>query len=178
MSADAKRVGLVAAVTAGLCGMVHSAPLVAANGSIRRRFLPALAGMGQLDRVALTFDDGPDPVATPSFLSALDHLGWGATFFMLGHNIRRSPEVVEQVVSAGHEVALHGDVHRAHIWRTPSAVADDIRRSHDLLSEVSGRQIRWFRPPHGYLSTASLHAASSLGMKTVLWTTWGRDWTA
>jgi peptidoglycan/xylan/chitin deacetylase (PgdA/CDA1 family) len=134
--------------------------------------------MGHLDQVALTFDDGPDPVATPRFLEALDQLGWRATFFMLGDMVRRSPWVVGEVVSAGHEVGLHGDTHRAHIWRSPAAVVDDIRRSHDLLSEVSGQQIRWFRPPHGYLSPASLWAADRLGLQTVLWTTWGRDWTA
>jgi peptidoglycan/xylan/chitin deacetylase (PgdA/CDA1 family) len=131
-----------------------------------------------LDQVALTFDDGPDPEATPRVLEALDQLGWHATFFMLGDMVRRSPHLVREVVAAGHEVGVHGDSHRAHIWRTPDDVTSDIRRSHDLLREVSGERIRWFRPPHGYLSGASWRAAHQLGLRTVLWTTWGRDWTA
>jgi peptidoglycan/xylan/chitin deacetylase (PgdA/CDA1 family) len=165
-------------VAVGLCGIVHSAPLVGVHGGIRRRFLPALAGMGLLDRVALTFDDGPDPVATPRILEALDDLSWRATFFMLGDMVRRSPDVVSDLVAAGHEVALHGDHHRAHIWRTPNDVAEDMRRSHALLARVSGQQIRWFRPPHGYLTATSWLTARELGLRTVLWTTWGRDWTA
>jgi len=128
--------------------------------------------------VALTFDDGPDPASTPAFLDALDDLGWKATFFMLGSMVRRAPGLAAQVVSAGHEVAVHGDQHRSHLWRSPRDVATDLERATTTIVETTGRQPTWFRPPYGVLSTGSLLAAHRLGLRTVLWTTWGRDWRA
>jgi peptidoglycan/xylan/chitin deacetylase (PgdA/CDA1 family) len=64
----------------------HAVPLVTTRASLRRRYLPRLAGLGRADHVALTFDDGPDPASTPLFLEELDRLGMHATFFMLGVN--------------------------------------------------------------------------------------------
>jgi len=134
--------------------------------------------MGANASVALTFDDGPDPASTPAFLDALDDLGWKATFFMLGSMVRRAPEIAAQVASAGHEVAVHGDQHRSHLWRSPRDVATDLGRATSTIVEATGRQPTWFRPPYGVLSTGSLVAARRLGLRTVLWTTWGRDWRA
>lgn len=156
----------------------HVAPNVALVAPLRRRLLPGLSGTGADNRVALTFDDGPDPASTPAFLDALDDLGWTATFFMLGSMVRRAPTLAAQVVSAGHEVAVHGDQHRAHVWRSPCDVATDMDRATTTIVEATGRRPTWFRPPYGVLSTASLVAARSLGLRTVLWTTWGRDWRA
>ncbi len=156
----------------------HAAPSVATVARLRRRWLPGLSGTGARASVALTFDDGPDPASTPAFLDALDDLGWTATFFMLGSMVRRAPEIAAQVASAGHEVAVHGDQHRSHLWRSPRDVATDLERATTTIVEATGRQPTWFRPPYGVLSTGSLVAARRLGLKTVLWTTWGRDWRA
>jgi peptidoglycan/xylan/chitin deacetylase (PgdA/CDA1 family) len=128
--------------------------------------------------VALTFDDGPDPASTPAFLDALDDLGWTATFFMLGSMVRRAPELAAQVVAAGHEVAVHGDQHRSHLWRSPRDVATDLQRATTAIVEATGHRPVWFRPPYGVLSAGSLVAARRLGLRTVLWTAWGRDWRA
>jgi peptidoglycan/xylan/chitin deacetylase (PgdA/CDA1 family) len=140
------------------------------------RLTPALVGRGRTDHVALTFDDGPDPASTPAFLEALDALGWRATFFMLGTMARRAPGLVAEVAAAGHEVAVHGDEHRNMLRRTPRGTADDIRRCRDTLAELSGTEPTWFRPPFGILSLGALRGARRLGLATVLWTTWGRDW--
>ncbi len=155
---------------------VHAAPLLTTVAPLRRRWLPGLSGSGAKGRVALTFDDGPDPASTPAFLEALDNLGWTATFFMLGSMVRRAPSLAAQVASAGHEVAVHGDHHRSHAWRSPRDVATDLERATTTIVEATGRQPAWFRPPYGSLSAASLVAARRLGLRTVLWTTWGRDW--
>lgn len=167
---------LLAAAGALVAG--NAAPVVTAWGRGRRAVLPALAGTGPVDRVALTFDDGPDPASTPLFLDALDRLGWSATFFVLGDMVRRNPSLVGELVAAGHEVALHGDRHRSHIRRTPTDVIGDLRQGYDTIVDATGIPPRWFRPPHGYLSVGSLLGARALGVQTVLWTTWGRDWTA
>jgi peptidoglycan/xylan/chitin deacetylase (PgdA/CDA1 family) len=133
-------------------------------------------GVGRKGHVALTFDDGPDPASTPAFLDVLDGLGWRASFFMLGAMTRADPGRARAVADAGHEVAVHGDVHGNMLRRTPRRTVDDIRRAHDSVAVATGVEPVWFRPPFGISSYASLRVARSLGMTTVLWTTWGRDW--
>ena len=140
------------------------------------RVTPALVGRGRPKHVALTFDDGPDPRSTPAILAELDRAGWQATFFMLGTMARQSPGLVSEVIAAGHEVAVHGDEHKNMLRRTPRAARDDIRRATDTLADLTGQHPTWFRPPFGILSAGALRGARRVGLRTVLWTTWGRDW--
>jgi peptidoglycan/xylan/chitin deacetylase (PgdA/CDA1 family) len=155
---------------------VHAAPALGGVSPVGVRFTPALVGVGRKGHVALTFDDGPDPESTPQFLDALDGLGWRATFFMLGDMTRRDPGLARAVAERGHEIAVHGDVHGNMLRRTPGHARDDIRRAFDTVATATEVAPRWFRPPFGISSYASLRAARRLGMTTVLWTTWGRDW--
>jgi peptidoglycan/xylan/chitin deacetylase (PgdA/CDA1 family) len=126
--------------------------------------------------VALTFDDGPDPASTPAFLAALDDLGWKATFFMLGPMVRRAPALAAEVAAAGHEIAVHGERHRSHLWRSLPDLTSDVARATDTIAEAAQQPLVWFRPPYGALTTGSLVAARRQNLKTVLWTAWGRDW--
>jgi peptidoglycan/xylan/chitin deacetylase (PgdA/CDA1 family) len=155
---------------------VHAAPALGGVSPVGVRFTPALVGVGRKGHVALTFDDGPDPESTPQFLDQLDALGWRATFFMLGEMTRRDPGLARAVAERGHEIGVHGDVHGNMLRRTPRVARDDIRRAHDSVVTATGVEPRWFRPPFGISSYASLRVARDLGMTTVLWTTWGRDW--
>jgi peptidoglycan/xylan/chitin deacetylase (PgdA/CDA1 family) len=126
--------------------------------------------------VALTFDDGPDPEGTPAVLAGLAALGWTATFFLLGSQTRRHPEIARELVRAGHEIALHGDEHRNHLLRDPRWIGRDLARATATVTEVTGVRPRWFRPPYGVLSGGSLRATARLGLTPVLWTAWGKDW--
>src|SRR4051812_49678021 len=111
---------LVPALAVPLVGaaVVHALPAVTARGPVRR-LTPGLAGEGRHGGIALTFDDGPDPHGTPAVLEVLADLGWRATFFMLGSQVRRHPGIARMVADAGHEVAVHGTLHRNHLIRTP-----------------------------------------------------------
>ncbi|HEX8770040.1 MAG TPA: polysaccharide deacetylase family protein, partial [Acidimicrobiales bacterium] len=155
---------------------VHALPMVTCLSAVRRKFLPALAGIGDSDRVALTFDDGPDPRSTPAFLAALDDLGWKATFFMIGPMVRRAPTLAAEIASAGHEIAVHGERHTSHLWRSPRDLDRDLARAAGTLTEATGQPLRWFRPPYGELTAGSLIAARRQSLQPVLWTAWGRDW--
>jgi peptidoglycan-N-acetylglucosamine deacetylase len=155
---------------------VHAGPALGGVSPIGVRLTPALVGVGRRGHVALTFDDGPDPESTPAFLAALDDLGWKATFFMLGDMVRAAPEVAHEVAAAGHEVAVHGDVHGNMLRRTPGRTQADITAAFDTVRDATGTSPLWFRPPFGIMSYSSLRVARGLGMRTVLWTTWGRDW--
>jgi peptidoglycan/xylan/chitin deacetylase (PgdA/CDA1 family) len=168
----------VAAGTLGAAAVAHGAPIVTSVGAVRRRLTPGLAGIGSPDHVALTFDDGPDPASTPLFLSALDDLGWRATFFLLGDMVRRAPGLAAEVAAAGHEIGVHGDRHDSYLTRLGTDTAADIRRARHEVATATGVWPVWFRPPYGALSTPALVVAHRLGLRTVLWTAWGRDWRA
>jgi peptidoglycan/xylan/chitin deacetylase (PgdA/CDA1 family) len=162
----------------GLIAVAQALPALSSVAAMRNRLLPGLAGTGDPGHVALTFDDGPDPKSTPLFLDLLDKRGVKATFFLLGFMLERAPELGREIAAAGHEIALHGFTHRVMLARGWASTRDDITRGHDLVTEVTGAKPRWYRPPYGVLTTSAQLTASRLGMRTVLWTTWGRDWTA
>jgi peptidoglycan-N-acetylglucosamine deacetylase len=170
---------LVPALALPLAGaaVVHALPAVTARGPARR-LTPGLTGEGRPGGVALTFDDGPDPDGTPAVLETLASLGWRATFFLLGSQVRRYPEIARLVVDAGHEVAVHGTIHRNHLIRTPPGIRRDLRFAAREITEVTGARLRWFRPPYGVLSAGTFWAARDVGLTPVLWTAWGRDWRA
>ncbi|KPM56651.1 polysaccharide deacetylase [Frankia sp. R43] len=158
--------------------LLHGLPSLATFRRLRTAVTPALAGVGRSDHVALTFDDGPDPVSTPNFLEVLDELDVRSTFFVLGGMAQRSPGLVREMAAAGHELAVHGWDHRPMLLRGPMSTYDQLARTRDLLAETTGRAPRYVRPPHGVLSSGVLAASRRLGLTPVLWTAWGRDWTA
>ncbi len=143
-----------------------------------RRWLPGLAGRGRADHIALTFDDGPGVASTPAVLAVLEAVDVRATFFMLGAALARHRELGRAVCAAGHELAVHGWDHRWLLGRPLPGVRDDLARAGDLVSDVAGVAPIWFRPAYGVLTGDAVLAARRLGMRPVLWTAWGRDWTA
>jgi peptidoglycan/xylan/chitin deacetylase (PgdA/CDA1 family) len=175
MLADVRRALTLAASAAAVAQVGPAATWLP---GVRRAVAPSLLGRGRPTSVALTFDDGPHPQGTPAVLDALDALGWSATFFVLGTQARRHPELVTEAARRGHEIAVHGDEHRYLIARSPWAAYDDLRRAKDTVADVTGVAPRWWRPPYGVLSGPALVAARRLGLHPVLWSAWGRDWRA
>jgi peptidoglycan/xylan/chitin deacetylase (PgdA/CDA1 family) len=163
------------AVPVTTAAVAHALPAVTARGPARR-LTPGLAGEGRAGGIALTFDDGPDPDGTPAVLASLADLGWRATFFLLASQVRRHPAVARSIVEAGHEVGVHGTIHRNHLIRTPSAIRRDLRIATREITGVTGARPRWFRPPYGILTGGTLWAARRSGLVPVLWTAWGKDW--
>jgi peptidoglycan/xylan/chitin deacetylase (PgdA/CDA1 family) len=168
----------VAATGLGTALAVHAAPAAMFWPALRQRFWPALAGVGDRQHVALTFDDGPHPRSTPFFLDELDKRKIKATFFLLGSELARTPQLGQEIVAAGHEVALHGWHHRRLVWYGPRRTYDELARGRDLIGAATGSAPRWFRPPYGVLTTAALVTARKLDLTPLLWTCWGWDWSA
>jgi peptidoglycan/xylan/chitin deacetylase (PgdA/CDA1 family) len=173
--------GTTASTLAGLgltgAALAYAAPAVAAVGPLRRAVLPRLAGVGAPDHVALTFDDGPRRLSTPRFLDLLARHRVRATFFVLGASLADDLPLGREILAGGHELAVHGWDHRLTLRRGATAIREDLRRAHGLVSDLGGQAPRWYRPPYGVASTPALRAAVELGMTPVLWTAWGRDWT-
>ncbi|MBB5826467.1 polysaccharide deacetylase family protein [Micromonospora carbonacea] len=173
-----RRCALALAGAAAVAVAAHAGPATTAVGPVRRRFLPRLDGAGPPGRIALTFDDGPDPESTPRFLDVLAAHRTRATFFVLGTMLVRSPWLAADLVAGGHEVAVHGWEHRNLLGRGPLATYRDLARTRALVEAATGRAPRFFRPPYGVLTGPALLASARLGLTPVLWTRWGRDWTA
>jgi peptidoglycan/xylan/chitin deacetylase (PgdA/CDA1 family) len=134
--------------------------------------LPAVAwrrGPAGGHRVALTFDDGPDPAATPRLLELLAARSVRATFFLIGERAARSPEVVRAIRDAGHEIGNHTWRHRNAWLLPPGAAAREITEGARILGEIVGVPPRLYRPPWGIVSAASLATARRLRLTTVLW---------
>jgi peptidoglycan/xylan/chitin deacetylase (PgdA/CDA1 family) len=163
---------------AGAAVLVHTAPALLSVWSRRSGRSAPLAGRGDPKRVALTFDDGPNPASTPHFIETLARYRVHATFFVLGCMAARSPALCRSLVTAGHEVAVHGWTHRNLLLRGPLATYRDLAGTRALLTDLTGQVPRYFRPPYGVFSTPALLAARYLGLTPVLWTCWGKDWTA
>jgi peptidoglycan/xylan/chitin deacetylase (PgdA/CDA1 family) len=172
------RIVRAAAVAGALAAAAYAAPAVAAAGPLCRRLTPRYAGTGDPGHVALTFDDGPHPDATPRLLRLLDNAGVRATFFLLGRMAEKHPRVVRAIAAGGHEIGVHGYDHRLLITRTPAATRADLDRAVHALTAVTGTRPRWWRPPYGVATLPAVRHARRLGLRPVLWTCWGRDWTA
>ncbi|MCZ9345882.1 polysaccharide deacetylase family protein, partial [Streptomyces sp. TRM76130] len=163
----------VRAVAPLAVALAHVGPAVTWLPEPRRRWLPGLAGLGRANHVALTFDDGPDPVSTPRFLDALDDIGVRATFFVLGENVARHPGVADETVRRGHELAVHGWVHDRPWLPSPVRDAREVARAARAVYDVTGRWPYWYRPPYGVLTSGRWAAARRAGLRPVLWTAWG-----
>ena len=164
----------LAAVPLAVAAGAHLLPSVLTIPPLRSRLVP----LGDPAHVALTFDDGPHPTSTPAFLDVLARVGVRATFFVLGSRLAAYPDLGRGIIGGGHEIAVHGWSHRAHLLRQPGGIVTDLRRAVESVRAMTGAVPRFWRPPHGILTGAGLWAAHRLGLRVALWTADGTDWRA
>lgn len=126
--------------------------------------------------VALTFDDGPHPAYTHEVLDVLADHEIPATFFVVGRNARRHPEILRRILGEGHSVASHSMTHTDPWLLTPAELWRDYRAGHLEVSSVAGRDVRLFRPPKGHLDRRSAVAIRAARLRTVLWSVDPSDW--
>ncbi len=128
--------------------------------------------------VALTFDDGPSDRTTTRVLAALRQQDAAATFFISGELAKAYPKLTRRIVAQGHSVGSHSLRHRI-LPRLPNAaLAADLRAAKAALERVSGRRVRWCRPPYGSTSPRVKAAIKRAGMTQVLWSIDTLDWRA
>ncbi|MDF6040698.1 polysaccharide deacetylase family protein [Streptomyces sp. JH14] len=167
-----------AGLAAGVAAACHIGPAATWLPPVRRILAPALDGRGHRTHVALTFDDGPDPASTPHFLHVLEEHRVRATFFVVGSALERHPALGRALVAGGHEVAVHGWQHERPWFPTPLRDAREVTRTAAAVQDICGTAPQWYRPPYGILTGGRLAAARRAGLRPVLWSAWGRDWTA
>jgi peptidoglycan/xylan/chitin deacetylase (PgdA/CDA1 family) len=128
--------------------------------------------------VALTFDDGPDPVHTPEILSMLAEHDIKATFCLVGERVRKHPEVVRQIVAAGHTLCNHTWNHSLTIGEdTPERIRADLERTTAAIQAAApGAKVPFFRAPGGNFSDVLVEVAYTEGMRSLYWEVDPRDW--
>ncbi len=127
-------------------------------------------GNPRLPTAALSFDDAPHPLYEPLLLDTLKRVGIKATFFCIGRNAKAYPYFVKDMVEAGHEIGNH-TYHHIRLPRLPtSVVTDELEQTNQVLTGITGQPVRYFRPPGGDYSRATLRIASKLGLTTTFWT--------
>lgn len=127
-------------------------------------------------RVAITFDDGPDPYYTPRVLDILRRYNVKACFFVLGSKAAAYPELLKQIVDEGHEIGSHGYHHRFPWLLGPRATAREVMKAARAIEEAVGRPPALFRPPWGLFNVFSFFTGRLSGHRVVLWSFMSWDW--
>jgi peptidoglycan/xylan/chitin deacetylase (PgdA/CDA1 family) len=126
--------------------------------------------------IALTIDDGPDPVVTPAVLDLLDRLQVKATFFCIGENARRHPALCREIVARGHDVQNHSERHRHNFSMLgPRGFRLELQAAQDSLAAITGRRPQFFRAPAGLRNPFLGPVLESMGLKLAAWTRRGYD---
>lgn len=125
-------------------------------------------------KIALTFDDGPNPGSTPLLLDGLSERGIKVTFFVIGQNVEKYPDIVKREAEEGHIVGNH-TYHHIEITKVSSDEArTEIMDTSNLVEEITGRPTEYMRPPFGAWQK---ELELNMDVMPVLWTVDPLDWT-
>ena len=126
--------------------------------------------------VALTFDDGPDTRWTPQVLDALSAKGVKATFFVLGKEVEKNPQIAARIVREGHAIANHGYNHVSLAPLSPDQIASQLNRANAAISAATGIQPRLMRPVGGAYNQKVINTAAQNGFSVIMWSVDPQDW--
>lgn len=119
--------------------------------------------------IYLTFDDGPVPQVTPQVLDILDTFGWKATFFCVGENVVKHPDLYREVLARGHRTGNHSYNHIRGFRYTTDEYVQNVKKASEII------QSKLFRPPHGRMTFAQMKALQK-EYDIVMWDVITRDY--
>jgi peptidoglycan-N-acetylglucosamine deacetylase len=127
--------------------------------------------------VAMTFDDGPHATLTPKLLDLLAQRKIKATFFVLGENAQRHPEILTRAIAEGHEIGNHSWSHPNLAKLSNEALRSQLQRTDDVIAQAIGSHPKIMRPPYGELTPKQRQWVNSeFGYKVILWEVDPLDW--
>jgi peptidoglycan/xylan/chitin deacetylase (PgdA/CDA1 family) len=129
-------------------------------------------------QIALTVDDGPDPIYTPRILDIFREYGIKATFFVVGGAAEQYPDIVVRMKKEGHDVGSHSYSHPYFHRLSWAGAIREIKMTRWVLQRILGEECKLFRPPHGKLSLRSLMPAWAAGQSVVMWNVDLKDYRA
>ncbi len=176
---------MLSPIATGTCAVLGAAGAVglAAGGYAYAAMWPgssifgrAMTAPRQAGELALTFDDGPNPAWTPKLLDALAEHGVKATFFMMGSRAQAQQELVKRMVMAGHLIGNHSWSHPNLAYTATSKIRQELTQTKEALEQITGKPVRYFRPPFGARRPVVFKVARELEMTVVLWNAMTNDW--
>lgn len=152
-------------------------PPTAEPPTITRPVAPIVySGSSTKKRVAITFDDGPDPRTLIQMLDILDEYNVSATFFLLGRRVNGAEHLVKEIYDRGHQIANHSYSHPKFSILSWSESVREIEHTEEALGKYMSH--KYFRPPYGDYKRETLQIAHSLGYRVIYWNVDTRDWAA
>jgi peptidoglycan-N-acetylglucosamine deacetylase len=164
------------AALGGLCaagGLAAWASTVASS----QIFGATVRNTGDARTIALTFDDGPNPTATPALLDLFDRYQARATFFVMGTHVRAFPDLAAEIVKRGHLLGNHTETHPRLNLTSPAQTRNELKRCAQAIQAAARVETKWFRPPFGYRSPwLDGIVKKEFASEVVMWTTMPGDW--
>ncbi|OIK08659.1 polysaccharide deacetylase family protein [Bacillus sp. MUM 116] len=142
--------------------------------------LTAGMGIGVLKRkessekIAFTFDDGPNPVYTPQLLDLLKINNIKATFFVVGSNSEKYPEMIARIHSEGHLIGMHNYVHKSNWVMAPWTLRRHLRMTASIIEKITGNRPVYYRPPWGLVTLFDFLLMKQY--KIIHWSVMAEDW--
>jgi peptidoglycan/xylan/chitin deacetylase (PgdA/CDA1 family) len=133
-------------------------------------------GNRTLPMVSLTFDDGPSPNFTPEILSILKKYDVSATFFLVGSNVEKYPEVALKILEDGHEIGNHTQNHRNIPTLDIADLNKEILESTVNITDATNQYPDYIRPPRGMYDARFRRLSALMGQQVVLWSVSSKDW--
>lgn len=135
-----------------------------------------LKGSANSNRIALTFDDGPDGIYTPQVLDVLKEYHVPATFFLMGSRAEKHPDVVKRIVDEGHIVGNHSWSHPNLSKVSTTRLIDETISTENILTEITGLRTALMRPPYGAVSKSTIEELKKMDYKVINWSVDSVDW--
>lgn len=126
-------------------------------------------GKRECRNLFLTFDDGPHEICTPAILECLKELKVQASFFILGENAVRFPEIIKQIQIDGHTIGIHGYTHHSFFFLKSAIIREQIEKTQNHLENLFGKKTSFLRPPYGRFGWNTFRIVRQQGLKIVLW---------
>ena len=165
-------IGVPIGIAAGLAG-------VTAYGAVDPRaqlFGHTIWHTDKPQKLAITFDDGPNPAITPKLLDLLDRHKAKATFFVVGKYVRDAPSLAKEIAARGHLVGNHTESHPNLFFCGPAETRSELLRCSEAIGNATWEEPKWFRPPFGFRSPWLGSIALQYRMRMVMWTLIPGDW--
>src|SRR5690554_6620522 len=120
--------------------------------------------------ISITFDDGPNPEFTPKVLLLLKKNKAKATFFLIGENAKKHPEIVRQIIEDGHTIGNHSCSHPKNFgFFSSEKVVAEVKQTNSILKKIAGKEVKMFRPPFGVTNPNIKKALKNTGHFSIGW---------
>ncbi len=136
---------------------------------ILQKLFPKFIWESKVDKVLLTFDDGPNPETTEIILEQLDKHKIKALFFCVGENVKKYPHLVKLIIDNKHTIGNHSYSHENINFKSKTHINEKIKQCSDIIQEVSGITPKYFRPPHGRFDFRTNGFMRKHQLKNIMW---------